>query len=58
MKHFYLNTELTLRRGYYNHALWQVAYLFNKVILCIQEHAVIFVLVYANTFIGKLIINI
>jgi len=34
---------LTLRRGYYNHALRQVAYLFNKVILCIQEHAVMFV---------------
>jgi len=40
--------ELTLRGRYYNHALGQVAYLFNKVILCIQEHAVMFGQVYAN----------
>ena len=45
--------ELTLRGRYYNHALGQVAYLFNKVILCIQEHVVMFVQVYANPFIGK-----
>ena len=40
-----------------NHALGQVAKL-NKVILCIQGHAVMFVQVYANPFIGKRIINI
>jgi len=34
---------LTLRKGYYNEALRQVAYLFNKVIFFIQEHAVMFV---------------
>ena len=49
---------MTLRRGYYNHALRQVAFLFNKVIICIQEHAVMFVQVYANPFIGKRIMNI
>jgi len=58
MKHFYLNTELTLGRDYYNHALLQVAYLFNKVILCIQEHAVMFVQVNVHPSIGKLIMNI
>ena len=38
--------KLILRRDYYNHALKQVAYLFNKVILRIQRvlgHAVMFV---------------
>jgi len=50
--------ELTLRGGYYNHALRHVAVLFNKVILCIQEHAVTFVKVYAYPFIGKQIMNI
>jgi len=49
--------ELTLRRGYYNHALRQVANLLNKAILCIQEHAVMFVQVYANPFIGKRIMH-
>jgi len=44
--------EFTLRRGYYNHALRQVAYLFHKVVLCIQEHTVMLVQVYANSFIG------
>jgi len=39
---------LTLRGGYFNHALGQVAFLFNIVILCIQEHAVMFVQVYVN----------
>jgi len=42
--------QLTLRGGYYNHALGQVANLVNKVILCIQGHAVMFVLVYAYPF--------
>jgi len=51
--------QLTLHRGYYNHATpRQLAYLFNKVTLCIQEHAVMFVQVYANPFIGKWIMNI
>jgi len=40
--------QLTLRWGFYNHALGQVTYLFNKEILCIQRHAVMFVQVYAN----------
>ena len=31
--------QLTLRWVYYNHALKQVAYLFNKVIICVQTHA-------------------
>jgi len=52
-----LQVKLTLRRVCYNHALRQVAYLFNKVILCIQEHAVMFVQVYANPLIGKRIMN-
>jgi len=51
-------TSLTLRRGYYNHVLRQVTFLFNKVILCIPKHAVMFVQVYANPFIGKRIMNI
>jgi len=48
----------TLRYSYYNHALGQVAYLFNKVILCVQRHATMFVQVYANPFIGERIMNI
>jgi len=35
--------ELTLRGGYFKHTLRQVANLFNKVILCIQGHAVMFI---------------
>jgi len=54
----YQNKKLTLRRGYYNHALRQVAYLFNIVILCILEHAVMFVQVYTNPCIGKRIMGI
>jgi len=42
----FASSQLTLRRGYYNHAFRQVAYLFNKVIICIHEHAVVFVQVY------------
>jgi len=38
--------QMTLRGGYNKHALGQVAYLFNKVILCIKGHAVMFVHVY------------
>jgi len=45
--------SLTLRWGYYNHALRQVANLLNKVIL-----ATMFVQVYANSFIGERIMNI
>ena len=44
--------------SYYNHALRQVANLFNKEILCVQRHATMFVQVYANTFIGERIMNI
>jgi len=41
--------QLTLiRRGYYNHTLRQVANLFNKVTICVQRHATMFVKVYAN----------
>jgi len=57
-KDYFVKQTLTLRGGYYNHALRQVAYWLNKVILCIQEHAVMFVQVYANPFIGKRIMNI
>jgi len=49
--------QLTLRGGYYNHALRQVAYLLNNVLLRIQAHAVMFVHVYANPFIGERIMN-
>ena len=49
---------MTLRRGYYNLALRQVTYFFNKVILYIQKHTVIFVQVYPNPFIGKQIMHI
>ena len=35
--------ELTLLWDYYNHALRQVDNLFNKVILCVQRHATMFV---------------
>ena len=52
------NYPLTLRGGYYNYTLRHVANLFNKVILCIQGHAVMSVQVYANSFIGKRIMNI
>ena len=50
--------KLTLRQGFYNHALRQEVYLLNKVFLCIQEHAVMFVPLYADPFIGKRIMNI
>ena len=50
--------QLTLREGYYNHALGQEANLFTKVILCIQGHAVMFAQVYANPFIVEQIVNI
>ena len=33
------NGALTLRGGYYNHAIRQVAYLYNKVTISIQVHA-------------------
>ena len=42
----------------YNHTLRQVANMFNKVIHCDQRHAVMFVLVLANPFIGKKFMNI
>jgi len=45
--------QLTLRWGYYNHPLRQVANLFNKVILCVQSHVNMFVQVYTNPFIGE-----
>ena len=47
--------QLTLRWGYFNHtlALGQVTNLFNKVILCIQGHAVMFVQVCANPSLVK-----
>jgi len=48
--------QLTLRWGYYNHALRQVANLFNKVICCVQKHATMFV--YAYPSIGEGIMNI
>jgi len=51
-------TQLILCWGYYNHTLRQVANLFNKVILCVQRYATMFVQVYANPFIGKQIMNI
>jgi len=41
---------LTIRWGYYNHALRQVANSFNKVIRCAQRHATMFVQVYAIFF--------
>ena len=47
------NGALTLRGGYYNHAIRQVAYLSNKVTLSIQERALSLSQVYANPFIGK-----
>ena len=42
----------------YNHTLRQVANLFNKVILCVQRHATMFVHLYANPLIGEWIMNI
>jgi len=42
----------------YNHALRQVDNLFNKVILCVERLATMFVQVYAYPFIGKRIVNI
>jgi len=41
-------SKFTLCWRYYNHALRQVANLFNKVILCVQIHTTMFVQVYAN----------
>ena len=41
----------------YNHALRQVANLFNKVILCVQRHGTMFFKVYVNPFIGEQIMN-
>ena len=52
------NVLLTKFWGNYNHALRQVAYLFNKVIICVQQHETMFVKVYANCFIGERILNI
>jgi len=49
---------MTLRCGYYYYALRQVANLFNKVWLCVQRHAVMFVQVYTYSFIGERIMNI
>jgi len=49
---------MTLRRGYYKHALRQMANLFNKVFLCVKRHATMFVQIYANPFIGERIMNI
>jgi len=49
---------LTLRWGYYNHAIQQVANLLKKVILCVQRHVTMFVQVYAYPFIGERIMNI
>ena len=49
---------LTLRGGYYNHALRQESNLFNKVIIYVQRHATMFVQVYANHFKGERIMNI
>ena len=50
--------QMTLRRGYYKHALRQMANLFNKVFLCVKRHATMFVQIYANPFIGERIMNI
>jgi len=50
--------HLTLRWGCQNHALRQVANLFNKVFYCIQRHATMFVQVYGNPFIGERIMII
>ena len=50
MYFIYHKIDITLRLL---HALRQVAYLFNKVILCVQRHAIKFVQVYANPFICK-----
>ena len=44
----YAETSITLR---------QVANLFNKVILCVQKLATMFVQVYANPFIGERVIH-
>jgi len=41
----------------YNHALRQVANLFNKVILCVQRHRTMFFKVYVNPFIGERVMN-
>ena len=54
----HISCQLRLRWGYYNHALRQVANLFNKVIICVQRHAFMFVQVYPNPFIGERILNI
>jgi len=51
-------SKLASRGGYYSYAIRQVAYLFNKVILCIQKHAVMFVQVYSNPYIDEQIMNI
>jgi len=48
---------LVLRWGYYNHAIGQVANLFNKVILCVQRHATMAVQVFTNPFIGQRIMK-
>jgi len=37
------NAQLTLRLGYYNHSIRQVAILFNKLILCVQGPVLMFV---------------
>jgi len=42
----------------YDHALKQVANLFNKVVVWFQRHALMFVKEYANPFIGKRIMTI
>ena len=46
-----LHLLLTLHGRYNNQTLRQAAFLFIEVILCIQGHAVMFVVVYANPFI-------
>ena len=50
--------KLTLRWGYLNHALKQVAFLLNEIILCVQRHTTMFVQVYANYFIDERIMMI
>jgi len=54
----YLNYQIDITLGYYNHALRQVANLLNKANLCVKKHATMFVQVYANPFIGERIMNI
>jgi len=56
---FLIFLKLASRRGYYNHALRQVANLFNKEILCVERHVTMYVcLSIPNPFISERIMNI